>query len=591
MKPRRLAAASLAVLALATPAGRNTSAQSANPCMAALQAAPVLSAASRAREPKYGRFGADARDIRELLQQSAAAAAGRGRIVEQGRLHPADVARPASDVNDIAVLEDNGGDLIIRANPFDLSNRGLRFEPSSGGYVVSAASAEFRAPLGRALALTDDDTVAQTLAAPLTAFGRQVTSLFVNSDGNITFERGDNESTERGIARLLSGPPRIAAFFADLDPSAGGRVFFSSTPEAAVVTWCMVPGFEQPQTVTVQVVAHAGGAIEIKFGNVDLTSGIVALSPGSAGTFTPIDLARAEPSTGAGAIGEQFRSSPSLDLVAASRRFYETHSDAFDQLVFWTDSPVMDDAFAFEATVQNAITGIGVDRLDASRLLGSAGALQSVVNMDRVAKYGDSPVARMFGENSPLGILAHETGHRWLARLVFRDADRAVSDQLLGRQLAHWSFFMDSDGSVMEGNEIEDLRGGVFRTGSAGEKYSRLDLYAMGLAAPSEVPPWFFIDAPLSTRTRENAPIAGITINGTRRDVLIQDVIDAMGPRVPAAADAPRVWRQAFIFVRRAGAFHDPLDLTRLGRIREQWPAFFSRATENRMTVRTTLSP
>ena len=591
MRLRRVAAVSIAVMASASAPVRSIQAQAANPCIAAL-AAPDLPAvsAARAREPKYGRFGADDRDIRDLLQQSAVAATIRNREAAPERARAAAVSRPAADVNDIAVLEDNG-DLIIRANPFDLANRGLRFEPSAGGYTVSAGSAEFRAPLGRALTLGDDESTTQSLTAPLTVFGRQFTSLFVNSDGNITFDAADHESTTRGIARLLAGPPRIAPFFADLDPSAGGRVFFNSTSDAVTVTWCMVPGFELPQTVTVQLIAHATGAIEIKFGHTDLRNAIVALSPGAAAGFTPIDLARAEPASGSGAIGEQFRASPSLDLVAASRRFYETHSDSYDQLVFWTDSPVMDDAFAFESTVQNAITGIGIEEFDASELLGSAGALQSVVNMDRVSKYGDSPSAKLFGENSPLGILAHETGHRWLARLMFRNADRAVSDQLLGRQLAHWSFFMDSDGSVMEGNEIEDQRGGVFRTSSTTEKYSRLDMYAMGLAAASEVPPWFFIDAPISSRTRENAPIAGITINGTRRDVLIQDVIDAMGPRQPAAADSPRVLRQAFVFVRRVGAFQDPLDLTRLGRIREQWPAFFSRATENRMTVRTSLSP
>ena len=228
--------------------------------------------------------------------------------------------------------------------------------------------------------------------------------------------------------------------------------------------------------------------------------------------------------------------------------------------MFWTDSPVIDDAFAFESTVQNAITGIGLEVFDASALLGSDGALQSVVNMDRVSKYGDTPTAKLFGENTPLGILAHETGHRWLTRIMFRDANREVSDQLLGRQLAHWSFFMDSDGSVMEGNEIEDQRGGVFRTVAAAERYSRLDMYAMGLATAAEVPSWFFIDAPNSTRTRETPPIAGITINGTRRDVLIQDVIDVLGPRVPSAADSPRVLRQAFVFIRRAEASRDPSD-------------------------------
>jgi len=590
MRRRHIAIISLAVTAAAWAPMRSIRAQSANPCVAALASeSPSVQRAAVSRELK-SRFGADTRDIRDLLQLSALATQTRALDAADLRARPASTARPAADVNDIAVLEDNG-DLIQRANPFDLANSGVRFEPNGSSYVVSAAGSEFRTPLGRAITLGDDDTATQTLAAPLTFYGRPFTSLFINSDGNVTFDEGDNASTARGLARLTGGPPRMAPFFADLDPSAGGRVYFNATSDTVTVTWCAVPGFELVETVTAQVVVQSSGAIEFRFGTTDLGNGIVALSPGATGSFTPVNLNRAEPVSGdPGAIGERFSRMQSLDLVAASRRFYETHADAFDQLVFWTDSPVIEDAFAFETTVQNAITGIGQEVFDAAPILGSAGVLQSVVNMDRVSKYGDTPSAKLFGEMSPLGILAHETGHRWLARLMFRNADRTVSDQLLGRQLAHWSFFMDSDGSVMEGNEIEDQRGGVFRTAAAPERYSRLDMYAMGLATEAEVAPWFFIDSPVSTRTRETPPSAGVTINGTRRDVLIQDVIAALGPRVPSAGDSPRVHRQAFVFIRRAGASPDPQDLTRLRRIREQWPAFFTRATENRMTVQTSLS-
>jgi hypothetical protein len=290
-------------------------------------------------------------------------------------------------------------------------------------------------------------------------------------------------------------------------------------------------------------------------------------------------------------VGELFVASTSLDLVAASRRFYQSHPDNFDQLVFWTDVDVIDDAFAFESTVKTAIRGTGLEVFDFASELGSAGALQSVINMDRISKYPDAPATRLFGDSSTLGILAHETGHRWLAHVRFLNHDRQISDSLLGRQRAHWSFFVDSDGSVMEGNEITDLGGGTFRTASAAEKYSRLDLYAMGLATDAEVPSWFYVDGPSAANDREDGPIVGITFNGTRRDVLINDVIDALGPRVPAAADSPREHRQAFVFVRRPSAVLDPQDLARLARIREQFGPFFSRATENRMTVRTTLTP
>jgi hypothetical protein len=561
-------------------------AQSPNPCVAALATAgesalrtPLI------RAPKYGRFGADTRDIRELLQLSSVMAESRSRAATS-------TVRPAADRDDnhIAILEDNNGDLILRANLFDLANSGLRFERAGGGYAVTSAGAEFRASLGRAVTLGDDDSSQQTIT-PFEFYGRRFTSLFINSDGNMTFEEGDSESTERGLDRLASGAPRIAPFFADLDPSAGGRVFFDSASDATTITWCAVPGFDLPGTVTVQAVLFANGALEFRFGATTLASSIVALSPGSTDSITPIDLKAGGQVTEAAAIAELFRPSPSLDLVAASRRFYASHPDDFDQLVFFADSTVIADAFAFESTVKNAITGTGLDIVDFAAELGSAGSLQSVINMDRISKYPDAPAQKLFGENSALGILAHETGHRWLARLEFRNADRSTSDQLLGRQRAHWSFFMDSDGSVMEGNEIEDLGGGSFRTATSAEKYSRLDLYAMGLATEAEVPRWFFVESPISSKDREDPALVGHTFNGTRRDVLIQDVVDALGPRVPAAADSPRMHRQAFVFVRRPTAILDAQDLARLTRIREQFGPFFSRATENRMTVRTTLTP
>ena len=52
-------------------------------------------------------------------------------------------------------------------------------------------------------------------------FGQTQTTAFVNSDGNVTFEQEDRASTDRNVARLLTGPPRIAPFLADLDPSTG----------------------------------------------------------------------------------------------------------------------------------------------------------------------------------------------------------------------------------------------------------------------------------------------------------------------------------------------------------------------------------
>lgn len=584
MSALRFAIASLVLVAAITSLSVSAQTQVLNPCIAAL--ASVSAAVRPARtvqELKYGRFGNDDRDVRDLLHFSNTA---RARVKTEAVTPAAD-----RDENNIAILDDTG-DLIIAPNLFDLANRGLRFVPATASYAVSSIGGEFRSTLGRALTLGDDDSTAQTIAFPFDFYGRRFTSLFVNSDGNLTFEEPDSASTARGAVRLSAGAPRIAPFFTDLDPSAGGRVFVDSTAEAMSVTWCAVPAFDSPLTMTVQATLFPGGVIEYRFGAPTLVDGLVGLSPGHTESFFSVDLTEmAAPQREPVAFAETFSSSFSLDLVAAARRFYATHPDNFDQLVFWTEAPVLTDAFAFQSGVKNTVTGTGLDIEDFAAELGSAGALQSVVNMDRIAKYGDSPSAKVFGENSALGILAHETGHRWLTRIQFIDHNRQMSDALLGRQRAHWSFFADTDGSVMEGNEIQDLGGGSFRTGPITEKYSRLDLYAMGLATAAEVPSWFYVESPLGSHDREEGTTANITFNGTRRNVLIQDVIDALGPRVPAAASSPRLHRQAYIFVRRRSAFQNPQDLTRLSRIRQDFGPFFSRATEGRMTLRTTLSP
>ena len=145
----------------------------------------------------------------------------------------------------------------------------------------------------------------------------------------------------------------------------------------------------------------------------------------------------------------------------------------------------------------------------------------------------------------------------------------------------------------MEGNDIEDLGGGQFRTVAAVERYSLLDQYAMGLVDASAVPPFFYVESPVTTpqKDRTSAPQVGVTITGTRRTLLIQDIIAIHGPRQPSAADSPRVHRQAFIFVVGVGKTASAADLEKVDRIRLAWESFFLRATDGRMRAETRLQP
>jgi hypothetical protein len=497
------------------------------------------------------------------------------------------------DVGEIAVLQDEG-DLIAPANTLDIKGAGLRFARNgAGGYDVTRIDGAFRTTLGNQVALTDDDSRAVNVPFAFPFYGQAQSSAFVNSDGNVTFEEEDRSSSERNVARLLTGPPRLAPFLADLDPSAGGRVFAHGAADQYTVTWCGVRGFDSPRTATVQVTLLPDGAIEMKYADpITLADAVVGVSPGRTGEFSAVNLGEPMATGGAGAIGERFAEDPQLDTVAITRKFYATHPDDFDQLVIWTDARLIQDAFAYEVTVANGIRGLGIALFDVSRDFGSAGRLQSYAVMDFIGKYPDNPRQKFLGENNTVSVLGQEVGHRWLAFFDFRDHEGRQSQALLGRDSAHWSFFFDSDASVMEGNDIEDLGGGSFQTVAAVERYSLLDQYAMGLVPASEVPPSFYVENPVNSspsRDPDDGPQVGVRFNGTRRDVLVQDIIAIHGNRVPSAGSSPRVHRQAFVFVVGSGRTLDNAHVEKLDRIRREWETFFRDATDRRMRAETEL--
>ena len=81
-----------------------------------------------------------------------------------------------------------------------------------------------------------------------------------------------------------------------------------------------------------------------------------------------------------------------------------------------------------------------------------------------------------------------------------------------------------------------------------------------------------------------DAPRIGIEIRGTRKDIRIEDVVAANGSRRPDAAAAPKVFRQAFIYlVAQTREASD--DLNKLEAIRAAWETFFRDSTDGRGTM------
>lgn len=540
-------------------------------------AATTKSAATGDRQTRRGRV------YQELWKHEAAA--NRTRVGPQ-RIGPLAVVE---DIGQIAVVRDEG-DIILPANAYDLRSLAVTFARTGvGGFDLRPSTRSFQSSVGQKITLGDDDSASVTLPFTVPFYSGRYTQLFVNSDGNITFVSDDHASTDRDVSRFLTGPPRIALLFDDLDPSVGGGVYRRIDSDAIVVTWCDVPEFGSPSNrVNVQLRIGADGNLDFMYGTtVSATSAVVGVSPGATGIFKPVDVSQAATSPisgGTGAVGERFAASQEVDFVALSRKFYQSHGDDFDQLVVFANARTTNrGVFAFEFTVANEVAGIGVDIYDSSRDFGSGGRLRSIVNMDALFKYPDDPRQKFLGENNTLSILGQECGHRWLAYMEFRDGV-TNSSELLGRDEAHWSFFFDSDASNMEGNDISDLGNGAFRTVGAVSQYGPLDQYAMGLRLPSEVPSMFFVRG--ANGSPEDPPRIGVDFRGTRKDVRIEDVVAAMGPRQPSASTAQKSFRGAFVYV-VTQARETSEELAKLERIRSGWETYFSDSTGRRGTMNT----
>jgi hypothetical protein len=480
-----------------------------------------------------------------------------------------------ADRGNLAVIEDDGT-IISPSNLLDLSNRSVIFTPvSASQYSVVAQTGVFDdgTTAGRiTLPLTDDDTARVSLPFSFVMYGIPYDSVFVNTDGNLTFTIGDNASTDRNLSRVIQGPPRISPLFDDLNPASTGRISVEQFPDRVLFTWTAVGEFTSAGSSgqnTFQVVLSANGTIQFNYRRLDAGDAVSGLPRKSSGCF---DLAcglfkHYDACAFSRLIAEIFATQQALDLVSISQTFYRTHPDEYDGLVVFSDFPLdLNDAFAYALPLRNSVRGIsnvGPGIFDFGRDFGSPQRLSVVVNMGDIGRYPSDPESTFLFSNNSLSILGQEFGHRWLAFLELG------TPQLLGRDQSHWSFLNHTSGSVMEGNDIEDLGQGAFRTGVATVRYSPLDQYVMGLRAASEVPPWFVVTNPTvsgnlplgfptSCRSLTNLPacppFAGVQISGTRRNVTIDDIVSLVGPRIPGAEQAQKDFRVGFILITRRSA-------------------------------------
>ncbi|HEY6195141.1 MAG TPA: hypothetical protein VI504_08875, partial [Candidatus Eisenbacteria bacterium] len=285
-----------------------------------------------------------------------------------------------------------------------------------------------------------------------------------------------------------------------------------------------------------------------------------------------------------------------LDVAAAGRAFYRTHGDDYDVVSLWLATGLSNwlgspTALAAAWLTRNDISGIGLDPFDFNSSLGLPPHVQTVLTMNGLQRYPDDPAAEVPGLPNYVtqDVLAHEFGHHWLAYPYVFDGT-GPAPLLLGRALQHWSFFFDSDGSVMEGADWQAAGPDSFVMLAPIARYGMLDQYLMGVRARGEVDSLVVISDtcrfnPPGTYVPISDPSAGIAARGPARRLAIDELEAVNGPRSPDAAQSPHHVRLAFALVVPHGSAATSADLAKLETIRAAFPSTVDQYTGGRMTL------
>ena len=281
------------------------------------------------------------------------------------------------------------------------------------------------------------------------------------------------------------------------------------------------------------------------------------------------------------------------DTMAILERALALAGDRFDFITVLSASTFpggvdTESGFAFFQHLNNDVSGIGLPLFSdpvATRLRG-------VINLNDLGEYGAGPLAPLPGFNgviAPVELLGHEASH-WVGAYL-----SAQAAPLLGRDGSHWSFYMQTSGSVLEGNLWIDNGDGTFTTAPTARQYdtySQLDLYLWGLLPPSQLTtPIFVVTSPTANpgQGRFSLPLGGFTTSGTRTAITPLDLRTSNGQRLPAFPGTQTTFTMAFVLVEPVG--EDPIttDMDLITQLRVEFESWFAAHTGGRGTMITTL--
>ncbi|RKY16728.1 MAG: hypothetical protein DRQ55_17390 [Planctomycetota bacterium] len=196
-------------------------------------------------------------------------------------------------------LEDNGGACFTFTtlpaqeyyteeflSDFDLAFSSLNFTPTPGPDGYSACTELIGAlPVSSVgatvLSLSDDDSeqVSLTGGNSVLLYGVPYSSVWVGSNGYVTFGQSDTDYTESLSDHFDT--PRVSALFDDLNPSTGGSVSTLQTAESLVITWFQVEQYSTGDQNTFQAELFFDGRLRLSWAALGSSDSVVGLSAGS----------------------------------------------------------------------------------------------------------------------------------------------------------------------------------------------------------------------------------------------------------------------------------------------------------------------
>ncbi len=214
----------------------------------------------------------------------------------------------------VELPEDGDYALAVSTFPdFDFSGDGN----SIGRYVLDVFTLD-----GVLLSLPDDGFAEVALDFDFPFNGFTYDSVFVNSNGSLTFGAGDADFSE-SVGEFLGGPPRIAGLWDDLTPSNGGLVSAAKDTNSLTVSFVDVPEFITTGANTFAITLHSDGEIDIDYGSVTALDGLVGITEGGGAAdpgATDISAAGALPASGT--TYELFTLANLFDLIMGSLQFF-----------------------------------------------------------------------------------------------------------------------------------------------------------------------------------------------------------------------------------------------------------------------------